>query len=96
MAYQWYITTDKTSSQGPLQVKNIALVITSHAVRGIQVRNVQVALRVEDGQQQVVVCLKQLLQLLGLLWNNISIGSGTGCCQSQPGNCSGRARWQRR
>lgn len=77
-----YITTDKTSSQGPLQVKNVALVIAPHAVRGVQVRNVQVALRVEDGQEQVVICFKKLLQLLGLLWN-IRVGSGPGRWHSQ-------------
>mmetsp|Transcript_17580 Transcript_17580/g.44262 ORF Transcript_17580/g.44262 Transcript_17580/m.44262 type:complete len:227 (-) Transcript_17580:563-1243(-) len=49
----------------PAQQEHVALVVAAHPVRVIKVRDVQVALGVEDGQQQVVVRLKQLLQLGG-------------------------------
>lgn len=48
----------------PLQVKHVALVIPAHSVRFVQVGHLKPPLGVEYRQQQVVILLKQQLQLL--------------------------------
>ncbi len=73
------------ASLAPLQQEDVALVVPARPHAVVQVRDLQPAVRVEDGQQQLVVGLKQLLKLGGHLQRAPSQSAVYGCSELRAG-----------